>query len=263
MRPWSDRWFEFQAHIRHQLIARGPHGIHSPFIFDLITHYSKTAPDARLQESIRQIHRRIFRDDRWIEKIDLGTGSSGKQKINRIAQHSSQPFKHSIFLAWLAKHFGCKHILELGTNLGLTAAALAKINPTAEIISIEGCPQTAEIARQHLIKSGIENVKVICSDAGNYLRSHADQLSRFNFVFIDCNHTYSATTEYFKYFQSSKNSDLTLVIDDIHWSRNMNQAWNSMIESNAFEVSMDFLHLGILKRRCGKEKEHFVLKIPG
>jgi len=48
----------------------------------------------------------------------------------------------------LAQDTNPKTVIELGTCLGITSSYLAKACPDAEVITIEGCPQTAEVAKK-------------------------------------------------------------------------------------------------------------------
>lgn len=263
MRAWSDRFFEFRASITHELRAMGPHGVHSPFVFDILVNYCPSSFDIEVLKVLRDLHKELRRDSTVIVKVDYGTGESGPIKVSTIANRSIKSFKQSIFISWLAKHVNSTRILELGSCLGTTTAALAAINPEAEINSVEGCSNTARIASDNLRKLGLQNAKIIQYEMSEYFHSLPKcALNQFDFIILDCNHTYSATLEYFLQIESSSNENLVIVCDDIHWSAEMNRAWKFMSQRPTFEISIDFLHFGILARRKGKEKEHFVLKMP-
>lgn len=263
MRKWFDRLFEIRSFILHEFSAHGPHGVHSPFVFDLINNFSRASIEPNVLNELRGLHKSMRRDSAVIEKLDFGTGKSGPVKICGIANRSIKPFRQSIFIAWIAQHLKCQSILELGSCLGTTTSALALLNQNSIVTSIEGCPNTARIASDNVRRLGIHNAKIIHSEINQYLRSLAiDELSQFDFIMIDCNHTYAATVEYFLQIESSRNDNIVVICDDIHWSADMNRAWKFMSQRSSFEISIDFLHFGLLARRLGKVKEHFVLKLP-
>jgi predicted O-methyltransferase YrrM len=262
MRPWSDRWFELNAYFRHVLQAEGKHGVHSPFVFDLLTHCTKNSIDPSIRCELKELLRRMRRDTRVIQKTDWGTGKSGRVKVKNMAVKSTQPLQQAIFIARLAQHLGCKKMVELGTSLGITAAAMGRINTEAQVISIEGCANTAEIARENLNRYHLNHVKVISGEAMQVMTEMKTEMLSADFVFIDCNHTYRATEQFIQFFEASDNPHLTMVLDDIYWSREMNDAWRWLISKNTFAISIDFFHFGVVFKRQGKVKEDFTLRLP-
>lgn len=262
MRSWSDRWFEVRSYFRHFLYAHGKHGVHSPFVFDLLTFTSKNALDESIVGELKSLRRRMRSDSRTIQKTDFGTGKSGMVKVKTMVAQSAQPLHQSVFIARLAQHLGCNKIVELGTSIGLTTVAMGLIHPEAEIISIEGCPNTAEIARENLTRSSLNQVKVISGEAMQVIEERRAEILAADLVFIDCNHTYRATEDFLQFFEASENPNLTIVLDDIYWSAEMNHAWRTLIAKETFAISADFFHFGIVFKRKGKVKENFTLCLP-
>lgn len=105
----------------------------------------------------------LLQDKQKIKVTDFGAGSkvfaSEIRTVSAIAKHVGIPKKRARFLFRLTKYFNCQNILELGTSLGIGTAALAA-NKSARVISLEGCPQTAKIAKQQLKNSGFHNVNI-------------------------------------------------------------------------------------------------------
>jgi len=261
MRRWADRFFELKSWFRHIMLASGPHGVHSPFVFDILTKFSHSDQKASCS-SLRELRGSMLRDQRIIEKMDLGTGSSGLTRVREIAKRSCQPIHHALFMGWLSHHLESKHLLELGSSIALSTSALAKLNPSASVTSVEGCEQTALIASENLQRMQVRNVELVCSDAKRFLEKPNVDLTDVDFVFIDCNHTYEATLEYFYELRKLPSKNLALIFDDIYWSREMNAAWKRMLQLNCFDLSIDFFHFGILMRREGKRPENFRLRLP-
>lgn len=262
MRLGSDRWFELRSYIRHFIRAKGPHGVHSPFVYNILTSVSERPIDPAIAVSLQSLRERMFKDSRTLQKSDLGTGISGEIRIERIAKRSSQPLAHSLFIAWLARLVESSEIVELGTSLGITTAALAMMNADAHVMSIEGCENTADVARANMKSFNLSHVDIIHGEAMKVLNERLPELRSADFVFIDCNHTYNATMEYIRFFISLEHPNLTIVLDDIYWSKEMNRAWRAIIAEGAFDISIDFFHFGVLFRRQGKVRENFTLRLP-
>ncbi|SFN32747.1 O-methyltransferase [Salegentibacter flavus] len=150
-------------YLRFLLTSQNEHGLHSPFVFELVTRcfYDKTKyPEYEILENYRK---ELLEDKRKIEVTDFGAGSrvfkSKEREVAAIARNVGIPQKRAKFLFRLAKYLECRNILELGTSLGIGTAALA-LNKYSQVTSIEGCPQTAEVARGQLKKFGFENVNL-------------------------------------------------------------------------------------------------------
>ena len=71
---------------------------------------------------------------------------------------------------------GC--ILDVGANIGISAIALARTRPKAQIFAFEPSPINSQFLSENLATNGIENVKVVpcaVSDTIGYLSFHESQ----------------------------------------------------------------------------------------
>ncbi|WP_081212355.1 O-methyltransferase [Salegentibacter sediminis] len=153
----------FISFFRFLLKSQNQHGLHSPFVYELVTRcfYDKTKyPEYEVLENYRK---ELLKEKRKISVTDFGAGSrvfkSKEREIAAIARNVGIPKKRAKFLFRLAKYLECRDILELGTSLGIGTSALA-LNTNARIISVEGCPETAGAARRQLEKFRFDNVEL-------------------------------------------------------------------------------------------------------
>ena len=139
--------------IKYQLHAKKRQGIHSPFVYRLA--------DNGLQLTIEKKHKSVLnvfdfkqrKDERILTVTDLGAGSKtlGNQRsVNQIHKTSSSGKRYGTLLYRLCKHFEPRRILELGTSLGRGTLAMHLGYQAAEIISVEGSPEIAAIAREFI-----------------------------------------------------------------------------------------------------------------
>ena len=80
-----------------------------------------------------------------------------------------------------------------------------------------------------------------------------------DFAFMDANHTYQASMEYFHTLLEKVHPNSLIILDDIHWSKEMEQAWMEIKNHKAVSLSIDLFQVGLLFFREGREKEDFVL----
>ncbi len=69
--------------------------------------------------------------------------------------------KNAELLFRITHYFQPKNILEIGTSLGLATSALSSGNQNAEVISLEGCPQTLNQGQLQLQKFNFNNVQCL------------------------------------------------------------------------------------------------------
>jgi predicted O-methyltransferase YrrM len=248
------------------------HGIHSPFIFHFITkilndkhHY----PEYDIVENLRQ---KLLRDQTILTVEDFGAGSlvnNNKQRtVASIAKIAAKQKKYSQLLFRIVKEYKPQTVLELGTSLGITTLYLAIANPDAKLTTIEGAKEVAEIANENFTTLQLQNlparqagIELITRNFDDSLSSVICYLSSVDFVFMDGNHRHEPTVRYFQQLLSKANNDSIFIFDDIHWSKEMEQAWKIIKENNAVRCSIDLFFMGIVFfRKEFKEKQHFVIR---
>jgi hypothetical protein len=79
-------------------------------------------------------------------------------------------------------------------------------------------------------------------------------------VFVDGHHDGQALLSYMNELKPITHNDTIFVLDDIRWSNSMMEAFETLIDSSNYHVSMDFFRVGIIVPRQQQEKEHFIVR---
>ncbi len=254
-------------YIKYYLTASNSkgHGTHSPFIFHFIKKVlndKKQYSDYEIAEALRK---KMQQDATVLNIEDFGAGSSiaktNQRSITSIAKNAAKPKKFGQLLYRMVKAYQPATILELGTSLGITTSYLSLAKPDACLITMEGASEIAEVASKNFIKSGLTNITI---EQGNFdviLTRAIAKLSSVNFAFIDGNHRQQPTENYFNQLLSKINNDSILIFDDIHWSKEMEAAWDTIKKHPAVTCTVDLFFIGIVFfRKEFHEKEHFVIR---
>lgn len=253
------------SYINYRITAYTEHDVHSPFVFrfymDLIAH--KQA-DAGL-EALDQVRKRLQNDQRTVEVTDLGAGSktlnSNKRLISAIARHGIAQRKQAEFLYRLVQYLAPKTIIELGTSIGLSALYLAKPVPSSTLYTIEGCPNLSGFSKQLFEEQKAENIISITGNFNDRLPELLSSLKEVDMIYIDGNHAYEPTMNYFRMVLQKKHAGTVMIFDDIYWSDGMEKAWKEIYTHPEVTLSFDLFQFGIVFFRTEhKNKEHFVLK---
>jgi predicted O-methyltransferase YrrM len=251
--------------------SRG-HGIHSPFIFHFITKVLNDKNHYPAYDMVEQLRNQLLKDQTVLNIEDFGAGSSinktNQRTIAAIVKRAAKPKKYGQLLYRIVKEYQPQTIVELGTSLGITTSYLALGNQAANIITLEGAEAVAAKAENIFQQLSFSNlpgrqagIRVMKGNFDNMLPSVIRELPSPGLVFIDGNHRRESTERYFQQLLTKIHNDSILIFDDIHWSREMEQAWDTIRQHPSVRCSIDLFFIGIvLFRNEFREKQHFTIR---
>jgi len=241
------------------------HGIHSPFVFDLIKNVlqDKTAYDC--YPVIEKIRQGLLLQKTEILVEDLGAGSSviktNKRVVADMAGSSLKPKKYAQLLFRMVQYYKPETIIELGTSFGITTAYLAAGNTHAKVYTIEGSEAIAEIARNHLERYVPGQVELITGHFNDVLPGILNKTGHTGLAFIDGNHRKVPTLDYFRQLLGRCGSSSILIFDDIHWSAEMEEAWAEIGQHPSVTLTIDLFFIGIVFFNADiNHKQHYTIR---
>ncbi len=250
--------------LRYAGAARDEHSLHSPFLFELYTQIIRAdSPCEPVFASIRTRRRELRRSRQPLHVTDYGTGAGEYDRsVGSIARASLKSDKIGRLLYRLVRRFEAKTVLDLGTSLGITTAYLAKATEATSgtVLTVEGCPQTAAVATETFQTLSCSTVRQVVGNLDQTLGPVLTELSQIDFVFFDANHRYEPTIHYFMTCLDHIHNDSVFIFDDIHWSADMERAWETIKAHPAVTVTIDLYRVGIVFFRREQPKQHFVLR---
>ena len=260
--------FQIKAYLRFLWNSKNEHVVHSPFVFSLLTkcfYDKKSKPEYAILKNYRKS---LLQNKNFIEVTDFGAGSkvfkSNRRQISKIASTAGISPKRAELLFRVTHYFQPKNILEIGTSLGLATAALALGNPKAKVITLEGCPETANQCQLQLQKFNFNNVNSIVTEFEKYFQDIKLRLKpeteNFNLIYFDGNHSKKATLAYFDLLLPTIDNDSVWIFDDIHWSQEMEHAWEIIKNHPKVTVTIDTFQWGFVFFRYEQKKEHFIIR---
>ena len=252
------------AYIKFLWRSQNQHGLHSPFVYDLVTKcfYDKTQFEA--YDVLKEYRKELVENHDTISVTDFGAGSrvfkSNLREISAIAKNAGIPKRRAKLLYRLVQHLECKTVIELGTSLGIATAAFA-LNKNAQVTSIEGCPETARIAQQQFNKFGLNNIQLKIRDFESALSNIVTKNTKADLIYFDGNHKKEPTLQYFSQLLPLAHNDTVFIFDDIHWSTEMEEAWEQIKAHPSVRVSIDTFYLGFVFFRKEQAREHFNIRL--
>jgi predicted O-methyltransferase YrrM len=266
--------FQIKSYLQFLWKSKNEHGVHSPFVFNLVTkcfYDKKPKPDpsgseqAKQYKILKEYRNSLLQNKNTIEVTDFGAGSkvfkSNTRQIAKIAKTAGITQKRAELLFRITNYFQPSTILEIGTSLGLATSALALGNPKAKTITLEGCPNTIAIAKNQLQLFDLKNIECITTEFNSYLQTCNPQPATCNLIYFDGNHSKKATLEYFELLLPTITNESIWIFDDIHWSEDMEEAWEIIKKHPKVTVTIDTFQWGLVFFRREQPKEHFVIRI--
>jgi predicted O-methyltransferase YrrM len=240
------------------------HGIHSPFVFNLITKVFRNKINPEVVFHIEKIRQVMISDNRKINVTDYGSGSermkSNLRKVSEIAKYSAVPRKYGILLAQLSEEFGKSDILELGTSLGLSTMYMAAGSPEVIVHTIEGCPEISEIAKSNFERSGLENIRIYTGSFDRILPEIEQLKIRPGLVFIDGDHRKEPVLNYFYKIAGMADFQSVIVFDDIYSSNEMGEAWEEIKKFKKVTLTVDIFRMGLVFFREGITRSDYIVR---
>jgi predicted O-methyltransferase YrrM len=241
------------------------HGTHSPFVFDFITKVLNDKTPYPEYKTVEKLRASMLADPTVIPVEDFGAGSKSdvgrERSIRSIAKNASKQAKFGKLLFRMARHYRPASIVELGTSLGITSAYLAMGAPRAAVITMEGAPAVAAKAQQNFRTLHLDNITVVEGNFDDTLANVITGIQPPDLVFVDGNHRREPTERYFRQLMTKVHNDSIIIFDDIHWSPEMEKAWDHIRQDERVRCSIDLFFIGIvLFRQEFHEKQDFTIR---
>ncbi len=203
----------------------------------------------------------LLNSNEEIAVIDYGAGSpnanrskeemkKGVQSTELIANicRASKPVFWATFLFKLIRKLEPSSCVELGSCFGISAAyqsAALHINEKGTLVTLEGSPEIAKIAKETLESLNYHSTPVITGEFNETFNGILRSSSPIDFFFNDGHHDHDAVIKYFNEALPYLSDQAIIIFDDISWSVGMRKAWREIEKDERVNVSIDFQSIGI------------------
>jgi predicted O-methyltransferase YrrM len=252
-------------YIKYHFTAATKYDVHSPFLYNFITQVVEDKTHYKSYNDLQKLFSALNKNNSTLHIEDLGAGTTyEKSKVKTVAavfNNTALKGKYGKLLFRIVNYYKPSAILELGTGLGIATSYMALANTNAAITTIEGSAEIAAVAKENFKQSNINNISLIEGNFDNILPAFIKQHQNIDFALMDGNHRYESTINYFNQLLKLCHNDTIIIIDDIHWSEEMQKAWNEIAQHTAVTLSLDFYKIGIIFfRKEFKVKQHFAIR---
>lgn len=218
---------------------------------------------------IEQQRQRLLSCRNVVSQTDYGTGGSGapadvRRRVSDIARTHLEKPKIAQLLFRTVNYLTEQqqrplNIVELGTSLGITTAYLASPNEQNSVLTYEGAPEVAKIAAGVWKSLVLTNIRQITGNIDDTLAPSCPK--QVDIAYLDANHTCEATLRYFRQLLPAAQPHSIYIVDDIHHSPGMEQAWKTIQAMEEVTSTLDLFHIGIVLFNPHLMRKHYKLRI--
>ena len=234
--------------LRHYFLSTTVQSVHSPYLYSFLkkTIEDKTQPLELLQLQSERKH--ILNDHTLIDGISAGEPSKmlshTDQTIANIAKTAASQRWKAEWLFKMVKHLKPKKILELGTSIGLTTKYLATGSTDVAVTTVEGNKSIYNYSIERF--QTWDNINAVLDSFSTFLTSTDFSSTTWDFVFMDGDHNGEHVSQYFHLLLHCLSPSAVVILDDIHWSHDMNLVWQQLKAAPSVTASIDVYQFGIL-----------------
>lgn len=261
---FDQKLFQLRSFLTYWLDAVDEHSLHSPFLFDFYTNVLKAKAETSAYNDLLALKKKFSKDRRILSVNDYGAGSvklkSPERRISDIVSLSTTPEKYAMLYARIISHYRYKNVIELGTSVGINTLYLGNASERTNVTTFEGSAEIAGVARKLFLDHHANNIQLIEGNIDRTLLPYLSSIENFDFALMDANHRYEATLRYFDLLLKKVHDFSVIIMDDIHYSAEMEQAWHAIKTHQQVFTTIDLYRCGLIFFNPSLTRQNVVLE---
>lgn len=244
--------------------SKNEHGVHSPFVFDLITTCFYKKKNNESLHIFLNYKKELSKDSSLLEIANLSFISnlflSSKRKISTFVKKLAISNKRARLLINSIQYLNVNSILEIGTSIGDRTAAMASTQKNLKITTLEENEQISTIISKLFKKHHFKNIQIL---TGSYDKTLPLVLNnnRYDFIYFKGKNINETTLKYFEISLTYMHNDSVFLFENIHSDKASEKIWNHIKNHKKVTVTIDTFLWGFVFFRKEQEKEHFIIRI--
>ncbi len=244
-------FFRIKSYLRFLVRATNQHGVHSPFVYDLLTNAMYQKP-LQVQLDFYKLCQ--------MQLSKLRASEFKNQKNIRVFEKSSLSKKRALLLMRLLVYFQPTTVLEIESLSGMGTSIMAFASKNTEVISLESCVQNSEYLASNFASLSLKNIELIAGSFEKTLRAAVEN-KKYDFVFFNTSHAKKDRIEEFYSALNSVHNDSVFIFDAIYLDKEMAGIWEKIKSHPKVKVTLDTYRWGVVFFRKEQVKEHFIIRV--
>ncbi|MDP1844500.1 MAG: SAM-dependent methyltransferase [Sediminibacterium sp.] len=225
--------------------AKG-HGIHSPFVFELVTKVLNDDRQFYSFEPIESLRKQIIRQNK-------------KSKSGALSRMMLPKYDQLLFK--LVHFWSPDLIVHLGSSILLNVPYLASANLNTPLYALEPSLTNAELANAQFIQLGLNNIQLIPGSLSNNLPDVLGKITKLDLALVNVELNSDGLITLFEQLVEKAHPGSMIVLSHIHLNAEMERAWEQIKLHEAVTLTLDLFHLGLVFfRKENIIKENFIIR---
>jgi predicted O-methyltransferase YrrM len=226
-----------------RILRHKGHGVHSPFVYNLITKViEEHCPYYRFSD-IELLRRRLLLAEDTV--LLSRNGRLRRYSVASIVAHKAIRPKQGALLFRLTNYFRSQNILQIGASVGLSTLYLTSYSQDVKCVTLEKLPAYASIARRVYEKAACRSVDLRVGDYTALLPCILEEMNTVDFVFFNTSHESSIISLFHTCAKYAK-ADTVFVFEGIKDNRTMRRLWKTVCAHPEVTVTLDLYSMGIV-----------------
>ena len=246
----TQSWLTYLIKARH----RKGHGIHSPFLYRLITEVVEDKckyPEYDIYKMLTAKSSTLLLNNAVTSSLEVHLHEHLISKEpGKLSQKVELPAKFGKMAFRLIREFHPSSVIHYGPSLGPILAVIAMADNFIPVYQTSDSPAYDIFAAALLKDSAITNIRFLPDDS--------QSSGRRSFILINYPDDPDRSRMLIQRLLALHGDDDVLIFRGIHQSKGMEQIWQELIGSPLVHVSIDQFEIGIVLFRKGLQKENFI-----
>ena len=235
-------------------------GVHSPFVFSLITKVIEEKCSYYSFHDIELIRKQLlFRDEPITYPDRKHNGKIRRRTIGEVVRREAIKPKHGALLFRLTNYFKPQNILQLGPAMGLSTLYLTSYTSGLNCTALENVPEFVPIAQISFEKAARNPIDLRVGNYKELLPRALEDMGKVDLVFL--NTTYEQQNNLWLFIECLKHvhDDTILVFEGIKTSHRMRNFWKKVCAHPAVTVTIDLYSMGIVFFNPKLHKRNYIV----
>ncbi len=233
---------------------RRGHGIHSPFLFHLISEVIENKTRLREYKIFKSLKNDVLNSLHNFSEPSLSAVyhefNLAPSNPRRLYRKVELPRRYGKVTFRLIREFKPSSVVSYGTTFGANLALIAMACKDGIVYQYINDPIYEFASKELLNGLAISNVRFFNENTAPSVKSE--------FILINYPGNPAVSQNVVLQYLKLHGDDDVLIIRGIHESKEMEAIWQEMITSESVRVSLDLFEIGIALFRQGLQKENFI-----
>ena len=225
-----------------KLRYRKGHGVHSPFVYNLITKVIEENLYFYAFDEIERFRKKVL---------------SQKNDLSILTAKETQSREYGALLFRIVNFFKCQMVLQIGSSTGIMSLYLTMASKHCNCFALEERPNILKTVKKFVLAHNLEKLHFIEGNTEEALIKLQSSSMKADLIFINQLPESMKAEELLALCQPLKQEKTILIINEIKKDKRMKELWLTMVNQPQSRVSIDLFALGIVFFDDRLPKKHY------